>query len=334
MEKHKIRLYLDLFFFLFFFPLLLLLIPVGKWTVHHPYFLGCLLLYLVALYFFYQWINIPGLFLRKKFAQGVGGLLVVLCAAYLFIRLFGTIDSSEDALRIVRNKMKMQSVWYLTLIITGYCFSNNLLVEFFKQSISKQKMEAEKNNAELALYKAQINPHFLFNTFNTLYGLLITRSDKTEEAFEKFISMMKYMYANANRDFIPIEEEVEYITQYVDLQSLRLNENTEVSFERRIENPRLFLPPMLLITFVENAFKYGVSSAEKTFIRIVMRQKGKDLSFSVENPVFVRENKASGRVGIRNCKRRLELLYPERHRLSVTTDKGIFRVELNLMLIE
>ena len=90
-------------------------------------------------------------------------------------------------------------------------------------------MEYERNRAELALYKAQINPHFLFNTLNTLYGLLITQSDKTEVTLERFINLTKYMYNNANREFIPLAEEVDYIGQYIALQKLRLNDLAEMS---------------------------------------------------------------------------------------------------------
>ena len=118
-------------------------------------------------------------------------------------------------------------------------------------------IEAEKNRAELALYKAQINPHFLFNTLNALYGLVLTKSDKTESAFIKFSNILKYMYAQTTMETISINNEVEYIRQYVDLQSLRLNKHTQVVFETQIDDEHAKIPPMILITFVENTFKYG-----------------------------------------------------------------------------
>ena len=97
----------------------------------------------------------------------------------------------------------------------------------------QQEIEAEKNKAELALYKAQINPHFLFNTLNALYGLVLTKSDKTESAFIQFSNILKYMYAQTTSETIPVCNEIDYIRQYVDLQALRLNKHTHISFEKR-----------------------------------------------------------------------------------------------------
>ena len=185
--------------------------------------------------------------------------------------------------------------------------------------------------SETKLLQAQINPHFLFNTLNALYGLLITRSDKTEATLERFINLTKYMYNNANRDFIPLGEEVEYIDQYIALQTLRLNGFAEVRFDRTVEHDAMSVPPMLLITFVENAFKYGISSNEPCFVRIRLRQQGSTLRFEVENSVFGRESQNSKRMGIANCRKRLALLYPDRHRLETGTDAdGLFRVRLEI----
>ena len=161
--------------------------------------------------------------------------------------------------------------------------------------------------------------------------MLITRSDKTEATLERFINLTKYMYNNANRDFIPLGEEVEYIDQYIALQTLRLNGFAEVRFDRTVEHNAMSVPPMLLITFVENAFKYGISSNEPCFVRIRLRQQGSTLRFEVENSVFGRESQNSKRMGIANCRKRLALLYPDRHRLETGTDAdGLFRVRLEI----
>ena len=151
--------------------------------------------------------------------------------------------------------MRAQTVWFFFLVVTGFSLSIELIFELFRQILSKQEIEAEKNKAELALYKAQINPHFLFNTLNALYGLVLTKSDKTESAFIKFSNILKYMYAQTTSDLISISNEVEYIRQYVDLQSLRLNKHTKVVFETEMDDEQIQIPPMILITFVENSFQ-------------------------------------------------------------------------------
>ncbi len=143
-----------------------------------------------------------------------------------------------------------------------------MLTEAYRQRLAREEVEFERSKAELALYKAQINPHFLFNTLNTIYGLLIMRSNKTEVALERFINLTKYMYNNANLEWIPLAEEVAYIEQFIGLQKLRLNALADVRFEYGIEDNTVPVPPMLLITFVENAFKYGISSDEPCFIHI------------------------------------------------------------------
>ena len=143
------------------------------------------------------------------------------------------------------------------------------------------------------------------------------------------------MYNNANREFIPLAEEVDYIGQYIALQKLRLNELADVRFTHDVEREEIPIPPMMLITFVENAFKYGISSNDPCFIHIRLSQQTDKLYFEVMNSTFDREVKSSGRMGIKNCRRRLELLYPDRHRLDIEQgNEGIFRIRLEIKLEE
>ncbi|MGN1263805.1 MAG: sensor histidine kinase [Prevotella sp.] len=326
----KIQLYADLIFFLVFFPLVITLVPVDRWLVYRPMFTIALTVYLLLLYVVYRRINIPRMMLHRKWIWGIMCIAAVLFCTWLFVKIFENPEEQLDALHRARNRMRVHSVWFLTLIVTGYSFSNNLLIELFKVSFSKQDIEAEKNKAELAMYKAQINPHFLFNTLNTLYGLFLIHSEKAAGAFERFINLIKYTYRNASRDFIPVSEETEYIRQYVELQSLRLNKCTKVSFHHDITSPGMAVPPMLFVTFAENAFKYGVASEGEAFIEICMRQKGDMLLFTAENSISVREHKDSGKTGIENCRRRLGLLYPDSHRISITDNGKTFRVEVEI----
>ena len=204
-------------------------------------------------------------------------------------------------------------------------------IELFRQIISRQQIEAEKNKAELALYKAQINPHFMFNTLNTLYGLVITKSDRAEPAFNRFISMMKYMYTNGVKDFIPLGEEAEYIGQYIELQKERLNEHTKVTFDYTADGENYRIAPMLLITFVENAFKYGVSSHVDTEITIRLTASDGKISFFVGNSVMkTGDGQGKEGIGITNCRKRLALLYPGKHELKISRPDGRFVVELTI----
>ena len=254
MRQTRISTYIDLLFCLVILPLIIMLVPVEKWIIHHTYFMLTLIVYLYALYFTYRKANIPSLFLRHKFGQ-----VFFLIAALLIITWgLSQIPIPKDKFSTssldlgIRQHMRTQTVWFFFLIVTGFSLAIELTFELFRQILSKQEIEAEKNKAELALYKAQINPHFLFNTLNALYGLVLTKSDKTESAFIQFSNILKYMYAQTTSETIPVCNEIDYIRQYVDLQALRLNKHTYISFETQTDDDQAPIPPMILITFVEN----------------------------------------------------------------------------------
>lgn len=173
----------------------------------------------------------------------------------------------------------------------------------------------------------------MFNTLNTLYGLTISKSDRAEDAFIKFIEILKYTYTQVNLDMIPIGNEIKYIEDYISLQLLRLNSHTKVSWKYEIEDEGVLIPPMILITFVENAFKYGSSSTKDCNITIKAELKNRELSFSVQNSIMRRDKSESEMsVGLNNCNARLNLIYPDRHILSVSECNGMFKVLLKIKL--
>ena len=229
-------------------------------------------------------------------------------------------------------RLHEQGVWFLFVVVTVFSIAVSLLTELYRQMLEKKELEQEKSRAELALYKAQINPHFLFNTLNTLYSLVISRSDQAEQAFVQFTEMMKYLYSNASSDFIPLTAEAEYIRQYIGLQKFRLNEHTKVDFNVTISDNTAVIAPMLLITFVENAFKYGVSSHNDSVISIRLVQDNDRISFNVRNSVFpeLSGRKGDG-IGLANCRKRLALIYPDAHRLSISDSGDAYEADLTIM---
>ena len=336
----NISLYIDLAFCFVFLPLMILMFPVERWWGTYPVFFGAFVVWLYATYFIYKYYVIPELFLGRKaclraVAVIAGSLIVTaLFASYKIISPLYHIHQlqlEQYPYPFWGIRQNQQAVWLHFIIVVIFCFAVGRLTEVYRQRLAREEVEYERNKAELALYKAQINPHFLFNTLNTLYGLLITHSDKTEITMERFINLTKYMYNNADRDFISVSEEVEYIDQYIALQTLRLNEFADISFTHQIESPDMSVPPMLLITFIENAFKYGISSNEPCFIHIRLMQQDHRLSFEVRNSVFIREIKESQKTGIDNCRKRLSLLYPNRHSLETGIDaNNVFCIKLEL----
>jgi len=224
-----------------------------------------------------------------------------------------------------------QALWTLFMIVEAFSFAVGLLVQTNIQKARLRAAEAERDKAEIELYKAQIKPHFMFNTLNSLYGLFLTENNNALPSLEKFISMMRYIHTSSNRDLVPLSEEAEYIREYVEVQSLRLNEMTKVVLNIDIDNDSLMIPPMLLVTFVENCFKHGVSPVQKSCIHIGLSEDEGNLSFATSNRIFP-VKRIGEHMGIENCRKRLELLYPGLYELSIINDNDIYKVSLQIKL--
>ena len=334
---------MDMAFCFILLPLVIYAFPVERWWGTYPLFFCSFVGWLYVTYFLYKYFIVPRLFIKGK-KHTIAVAVIVLSLAVTF--LFSAYEITSPLYHIHQEQRQLypypiwgirqnqQAIWLHYILVVIFCFAVGMLKEVYRQKLARAEMEYERNKAELALYKAQINPHFLFNTLNTLYGLLITQSDKTEITLERFINLTKYMYNNANREFIALAEEVDYIGQYIALQQLRLNELADIRFTHEVEREEMPIPPMMLITFVENAFKYGISSDDPCFIHIQLNQRAEKLCFEVVNSTFGREAGHSARMGIQNCRRRLELLYPEHHRLEIAQEHGLFRVRLELITEE
>lgn len=335
-----VAIYIDLATCIIFLPLMIFVFPVERWWWVQPAFFISFMCWLYATYFLYKYYIVPHFFSSKRHrTYAITAIIVSLAVTFLFSSynftspLYHLRQQQFDSIPypIWGVRMNQQAVWIHYIIVVMFCFILGMLDEAYRQRLAREEVEYERNKAELALYKAQINPHFLFNTLNTIYGLLIIHSDKTEITLERFINLTRYMYNNANHDYISLTEEIDYISQYIDLQKLRLNEYADIQFNYHIEDTTVLIPPMILITFVENAFKYGISSNEPCFIHIDLRQSGDNISFSVNNSVFKRDNRNSKQMGLENCRKRLSLLYPGRHTLEYGKTKDsrfILRLEI------
>ncbi len=334
MKNHRIALYIDLLFCLVIMPLVIMLLPVDRWIVNNMAFLVTLVAYVYVLYFVYRRACLPKLFMQKKYLRILLLLAVLIVVTELLTHFPMPAERITDDARQMeaRIHIRTQTIWFFFLMVTGFSLAIELTFELFRQILSRQEVEAEKDKAELALYKAQINPHFLFNTLNTLYALVLSRSDKTESAFVKFSGILRYMYSQSGSELIPAERELDYIHQYVDLQQLRLNRHTQVELVLDVTDRQVLIPPMILITFVENAFKYGTSSDTDCIIRIHIRVDENNLRLETENAVMRRREGESQGIGIANCRKRLELLYPGRYDLQTGEADGRYRTFLNIWL--
>lgn len=346
MNNKYLPLGIDLFFCLVLLPALIMLLPVERWLESNSTFVVLLVGWLYAVYFLTRKACVPMLFRSRR------QLVIALCilASTILVTWLVTQYQMEfpfrgehprpERFRHVTNLSKVrlhqQGTWFLYLVTVCFSIAVGLLTELYRQMTERQSVEFEKKKAELALYKAQINPHFLFNTLNTLYGLMLAQSEKAEAAFMQFIGLVKYMYTRATQDKVDVAEEAEYIRRYIELQKNRLDESrTHVTYTYDNDQacPQVQIAPMLLITFVENALKYGTSSHAESDIRIGIQVKEGILHFTADNQVVnPRPADKEPGIGIANCRKRLELLYPSAHRLDIAEAEGWYRVKLEIRL--
>ncbi len=197
-----------------------------------------------------------------------------------------------------------------------------------------EQLASEKLKAELSYLRSQINPHFFFNTLNTLYGLALKKSNRTAEVVMKLSELMSYVLYDADKEFVTLEKEVEQIERYVSLEQIRYDDRFETELEIIGEMDRFQIPPLILLPFVENSFKHGVNkSSSDGWISIFIHVMDEKMNFVIKNKVSEPKNESTGDkngVGILNVKRRLKLLFPETHHISCYEEKGFYVVELTL----
>lgn len=234
-----------------------------------------------------------------------------------------------------RLRLHQQAVWFLFVIVMTFSSAIGLLGELYRQRARRQELETAKNKAELSLYKAQIDPHFLFNTLNTLYSMVVTQNSNTEDAFMQFIDITRYIYNNANQESVAVDDEAHYLQQYIDLQRNRLNDCTKINFDycNDGKHPVLTIAPMLLITFVENALKYGVSASVESIIDIVLKVENGVLTLTTSNPVRTKPTDESHvGIGIENSRKRLDLIYGKDYSLDINETEDQFDLTLTINL--
>jgi sensor histidine kinase YesM len=224
------------------------------------------------------------------------------------------------------------AIFFLVFTV-GTCIA--VIQRWLKTEETRKETESEKLNTELSFLKSQINPHFFFNTLNNIYSLAIVRSEKTAPAVMKLSYIMRYILTETTQDYVPLQNEVDFIHNYIELQQVRLTEKTHVSFESIGEIENKLIAPLLFIPFVENAFKYGISTKHDSSIEINLAVINNKIEFKVKNFIVASESSMleNTGIGINNVKRRLELMYPGKHTLDYKAKDNYYYVHLEIQLI-
>lgn len=290
----------------------------------------------LLLLFFYlnYYILLPKLFFINK--KTVYYLVIILCFFVIYLapnwiiqlHFFPKTNASIHfpiKKRNVFHFFESSLFQFIVVWAISYLLKIKKRIEIIKQ---------EKQLAEITNLKSQINPHFLFNTLNSIYALTLIKSDKAPDAVLKLSNMMRYVVTENHENFVPLSKELNYISNYIDLQKLRINNNVKFSYNVNGSFENKEIAPLILITFIENAFKYGLNPDEESEIVINISVKNQTLSLKVQNKIVVHftENDLKSEIGIENTKKRLAFLYPNKHMLSVENTQNMYTVLLTINL--
>ncbi|OJJ23556.1 hypothetical protein BKI52_04105 [marine bacterium AO1-C] len=195
-----------------------------------------------------------------------------------------------------------------------------------------QELRAKNAEMELSALKSQINPHFLFNTLNNIYSISQLEPQKGIEMILELSEVMRYHLSFSRQTKVTLEEEMQLIESYLALERIRFEDNLSLKTDFKDLNYSLKIAPLILLTFIENAFKHGTHPVNSCFIHMSLKTQNNILFFTIENSIIHDKSNLSTLVGLENTQRRLELLYPKQHQLSITTQHNTYALKLELTL--
>lgn len=217
--------------------------------------------------------------------------------------------------------------------VVGFFASVKLVKYYYKNQQLKTELENKNKTSELALLRTQLNPHFLFNTLNNIDSLIITNPDKASDAIIKLSDIMRFMLYDTTTDQVPLDKEISYLESYISLQQIRLKDPKFVSVSIEGNCMGKSIAPMMFIPFVENAFKHGLKTVESPGISIKLVCEPDKVNFTVVNRVdssqTINKDRTQG-IGIANTSRRLQLLYPGKHEMSLENENGHYIAKLTI----
>ncbi|PTN09353.1 sensor histidine kinase [Mangrovibacterium marinum] len=310
-----------------------------------------LLVLLVGSFYLNYFVLIPRLLSKRKvrsYAASLVGTLAVVFGLIYFSELpfyehhpvvFDTKTEALGYLFIPLPSPMTLSTGIVLLCIVSLAVSTGIrgTSEWFKQENQLKEIENKKLVAELSYLKAQINPHFFFNTLNSIYALARQKSDKTPDVILLLSGLMRYVIYEASAPRVYLKKEVEHIRNFIELQQMRLSQIVRIDYQVNGNPKGILIEPLIFTVLVENAFKHGIDYTRKNTIRVHLDIKANELHFLVSNPLVMRRQTKISKfedagIGLDNVKKRLDLLYPGRHSLAVIERDSIYTVELKLTL--
>ena len=293
----------------------------------------------MAVVYLHLWFLVPRLLLKRRYLLFFILFFITAIAFVLFDRylnyhvlwpLFMPTPLSPgyrylNVISLLYSGINQYSVVFLAVFIRS-------LKQWYESQQHSRELELRNKTGEIALLRMQINPHFLFNTLNNIHALISIDKEKAADALVMLSDIMRYMLYDATTDKVPLDQELQYLESYIALQKMRLIDPNQVRFSVEGDLSGKMIAPVLLIPFIENAFKHACKEDSRSGIRFSIVTGEKQIRFASENTCNDttgnrQQNKAGG-LGLENVKRRLDLLYPGLHQLEITRENNIFRVNL------
>jgi len=249
--------------------------------------------------------------------------IYILYASFIAVCFFAsnTVDNSEYG-----TKFQLTILSWLMLF---HLFSHWIIGQW---KLVKQ-LQNERIDAELMHLKSQVNPHFLFNTLNNLYGLALEKSDQTPGLILKLSDMLRYTIYQGKRDQVLLKDEINYLNDFIELQQIRYHKPVNITFSHEITDDDITISPLLLLIMVENAYKHGVEKlTDEAFIIIKLEAKEQSMVFEIENNFDESEQNCHTGIGLQNLTQRLKLIYPDSHQLNIASKHGVYSVRLEIQL--
>ncbi|MEM6397304.1 MAG: histidine kinase [Bacteroidota bacterium] len=262
-------------------------------------------------------------------------LLILVCAAVTPLELLPELI----VYGMPSNWSSVRHYFFLTFTIAGLSTLGRIMTDWFRDNQERQELQTQTMQSELRFLKSQINPHFLFNTLNSLYALTLKKSDRAPDIVIKLSEMMRYMLYECNEKRVPLRKEINYLHNYLDLERLRQRDNMDIDMTVSGQVGEQQIAPLMFIPFVENSFKHGLNAGlSDGFVHIKIDVQPQAVEFAIENskssllPSPGNPNRPSGGIGLVNVRRRLELLYPEANELRISESPNTYGVKLRLEL--
>ncbi len=296
-------------------------------------------LLIIAAYIF-NYLQVPKYLKQKKYLAFGLSLIFVVAVLTLLFRVIGyyhldkyCADGPYPLISFIDFPFHMLSFHFPAMIM--YFYKTNKAQEIEKQKI--YQLEKEKIATELKYLKAQLNPHFLFNTLNNLYSYVITKSPKAPDMVLQLSEILDYILYKSQLISVAINEEIHTIENYIALEQIKYGERLEVSFKKKIYNEQQKITPLILLSIVENAFKHGASrSITKPEIKITLEQVDLNINFTIwntkANMTYSERDTNQNGIGLANIKRQLDLIYPKKHKLETSESETFFYLKLILKI--